>query len=56
MQAIDIMTPKVVSVGPDTEVRDIAQLLLQHRISAVPVVDGDRKVIGIVSEIGRAHV
>jgi CBS domain-containing protein len=50
MQAIDIMTPKVVSVGPDTEVRAIAQLLLQHRISAVPVVDGDRKVIGIVSE------
>lgn len=50
MQAIDIMTPKVVSVGPDTEVRDIAQLLLKHRISAVPVVDKDRQLIGIVSE------
>ncbi|MDQ7730781.1 CBS domain-containing protein [Halomonas sp. SpR8] len=50
MQAIDIMTPKVVSVGPDTEVRDIAQLLLNHRISAVPVVDDEHKVIGIVSE------
>ncbi|BBI60136.1 hypothetical protein HSBAA_14420 [Vreelandella sulfidaeris] len=50
MQAIDIMTPKVVSVGPDAEVRDIAQLLLKHRISAVPVVDGEQRVIGIVSE------
>ncbi|WP_386082660.1 CBS domain-containing protein [Vreelandella sp. F11] len=50
MQAIDIMTPNVVSVGPDTEVRDIAQLLLKHRISAVPVVDEDRQLIGIVSE------
>lgn len=50
MQAIDIMTPKVVSVGPDTEVREIAQRLLENRISAVPVVDIDDKVIGIVSE------
>lgn len=50
MQAIDIMTTKVVSVGPDAEVHDIAQLLLKHRISAVPVVDGEHRVIGIVSE------
>ncbi|WP_085918170.1 CBS domain-containing protein [Halomonas sp. CSM-2] len=50
MQAIDIMTPKVVSVAPDTDVRDIAQLLLSHRISAVPVVDGEHRVVGIVSE------
>jgi CBS domain-containing protein len=50
MQAIDIMTPKVVSVGPEAEVREIAQLLLQHRISAVPVVDDEHKVLGIISE------
>lgn len=50
MQAIDIMTPKVISVGPDAEVREIAQLLLNHRISAVPVVDDEHRVIGIVSE------
>ena len=50
MQAIDIMTPKVVSVGPDTEVRDIAQLLLKHRISAVPVVNEECQLLGIVSE------
>lgn len=50
MQAIDIMSPKVVSVGPDAEVREIAKLLLNHRISAVPVVDEAHQVIGIVSE------
>lgn len=50
MQAIDIMTPNVVCVDADTNVRDIAQLLLEHRISAVPVIDDERKVLGIVSE------
>ena len=50
MQAIDIMTSKVVSVGANAEVREIAQLLLEHRISAVPVVDDAHQVIGIVSE------
>lgn len=50
MQAIDIMTPRVVSVGPDAEVREIAQLMLNHRISAVPVVDDAHRVVGIVSE------
>lgn len=50
MQAADVMTPDVITVTPDTEVREIARLLLEHRISAVPVVDADRKVLGIVSE------
>ncbi|MDN7131633.1 CBS domain-containing protein [Halomonas sp. MC140] len=50
MQAIDIMTPKVISVSPDAEVREIAQLLINNRISAVPVVDDEHRVIGIVSE------
>lgn len=50
MQAIDIMTSKVISVSPDTDVHDIAHQLLAHRISAVPVVDADGQVVGIVSE------
>lgn len=50
MQAVDVMTPNVITVTPDTEVREIARLLLEHRISAVPVVDADHKVLGIVSE------
>lgn len=50
MQAADVMTTHVVTVGPDTEVRHIASTLLEHRISAVPVVDGERRLLGIVSE------
>jgi CBS domain-containing protein len=44
------MTTNVVTVQPDTGVPEIARLLLKHRISAVPVVDADRRVLGIVSE------
>ena len=50
MQARDIMTSKVIAVSPDTSVLDVANLLIQNRISAVPVVDGAGKVLGIVSE------
>lgn len=50
MRAVDVMTTKVITVQPDTEVREIAGLLLKHRISAVPVVDANQRVLGIVSE------
>jgi CBS domain-containing protein len=50
MQAKDIMTTTVISVSPETSVRDIAGILLTHRISAVPVVDGEDRAVGIVSE------
>jgi CBS domain-containing protein len=50
MQAKDIMTPNVISVSEESPVHEIVELLLKYRISAVPVVDGARKVVGIVSE------
>jgi CBS domain-containing protein len=50
MNARDIMTSKVVTVRPDTSVSTLACLLLDNKISAVPVVDGEDHVIGIVSE------
>ncbi len=50
MQASDIMTAKVVTVGVDTDVEVIARLLLERRISAVPVVDSSDHILGIVSE------
>ena len=50
MQAKDIMTTDVVTVGPAAEAAEVARLMLQRRISAVPVVDGKRRVLGIVSE------
>jgi CBS domain-containing protein len=50
MNAGDIMVKDVVSVGPEAAVREVALLMLERRISGVPVVDGERHVLGIVSE------
>ncbi len=50
MKARDIMTTKVATVGPDMPVSAIAALFLERRISAVPVIDDDRRILGIVSE------
>jgi CBS domain-containing protein len=56
MNARDVMTTKVVSAPPDMPVRQVARLLIENGISAVPVVDEDGAAIGMVSEgdlIGR---
>jgi CBS domain-containing protein len=50
MIARDVMTRNVVSVTPDTPVREIASLLVKRRIGAVPVIDSSGAPIGIVSE------
>lgn len=50
MKARDIMTSNVVCVGPDTDVRDVARLLLARHVSAVPVVDASHRLLGILSE------
>jgi CBS domain-containing protein len=49
MQASDIMCTPVFSVTPDTPVKEIAALLLEKRISGVPVLDEGR-LVGLVSE------
>ncbi|MEO8718004.1 MAG: CBS domain-containing protein [Burkholderiales bacterium] len=54
MKARDIMTSPVVTVGPETQVKEIAALLFERRISAVPVVDG-ATLVGIVSEADLLH-
>lgn len=50
MHARDIMTSPVVTVGPETTVLEIVKLMLENRISAVPIVDKKDKLIGLVSE------
>lgn len=50
MHAADVMTRNVITVSPESEVQEIASLLLEHAISAVPVVDTEDRVLGIVSE------
>jgi CBS-domain-containing membrane protein len=43
-------TSEVISVGEDASVQDAAKLMAEHGISAVPVVDRDSRVVGVVSE------
>src|SRR3954447_13330652 len=46
----DVMTSDVVRVEEATSFKQVASLLAQHRISGLPVVDDDEKVVGVVSE------
>ncbi|MFC5905866.1 CBS domain-containing protein [Streptacidiphilus monticola] len=46
----DVMTRAVVSVGQETGFRDVVVLMSQWKVSAVPVVAGDGRVVGVVSE------
>ena len=50
MRAHDVMTSNVVTVGENASVQDVALVLLQNQISAVPVIDRMGNVVGIVSE------
>jgi len=55
MRAIDVMTPNVITVDPDTSVQTLARLLCERGISGVPVVDRDERLVGIVSEGDLLH-
>ena len=50
MNAADIMTQPVISVTAETTIAEAARLMLQHRISGLPVVDRSGSVVGIVTE------
>ena len=53
----DLMTTAIVSVAIGASVRDVALLLLEKRISAVPVLGADQQLLGMVSEgdlVGRS--
>jgi CBS domain-containing protein len=50
MRTCDVMSSPVVSVAPDAPLKDVAATLVKHGINAVPVVDADDRLIGIVSE------
>ena len=55
MRAMDVMTADVITVKENASVRDVAKLLAEHGISAVPVVDDDNRIIGMVSEGDLLH-
>lgn len=50
MQAQDVMTQNVISVSPDDTIARAIRLMLQERISGLPVIDGVGRLVGIVTE------
>lgn len=50
MLAKDIMTREVITVKAHDQVDEVARLLVDHKISGIPVIDEERHVIGIVTE------
>lgn len=49
VRAGDIMTPSVVTVGPEMTVPEAAKLMLDAQVKRLPVIDDDGRVLGIVS-------
>jgi CBS domain-containing protein len=50
MDASDIMVRDVIAIRPEDDVSDAVKLLVDHEISALPVIDTARHVVGILSE------
>ena len=50
MKARDVMGSYVITVSPDVDVKTVATILVRNGISAVPVVNPEGKLLGIVSE------
>jgi CBS domain-containing protein len=55
MKALDVMVRDVVTVRPDDTVADAVRLLAEHDVSALPVVDIDDNVVGVISEADLVH-
>ncbi|MCX7716128.1 MAG: CBS domain-containing protein [Endomicrobia bacterium] len=50
LKAKDLMTKDVITVKEETSVLELAKILYENKISGVPVVDENRKVVGVVTE------
>jgi CBS domain-containing membrane protein len=46
----EVMTTNVVTVTPEANVHEVATLLAENKISALPVVDDKNRVVGLISE------
>jgi CBS-domain-containing membrane protein len=55
MRAEDVMVRDVVTVLPDTDVVEAAKLMVDHDVSALPVVEDGGRLVGIISEADMIH-
>jgi CBS domain-containing protein len=50
MKVSELMTRRVLTIGPEAPIKDVAKILVQNRISGVPVCDIEGHVLGVISE------
>lgn len=50
MKAADVMTERVVSIGPDATIQEAIKLMLENQISGLPVIDASRELVGVITE------
>jgi len=50
LKVTDLMTREVITVPPEMSVKEVAKLLFEKEISGLPVVDEQKKVIGMITE------
>ena len=50
MLAKEIMNSKVIALSPEATITEIARIMVEHDISGLPVVDGEKRLLGVVSE------
>jgi CBS domain-containing protein len=50
MRVKDVMTSNVICIGADEPILEAARLMLQNRVSGLPVIDKDGELVGIVTE------
>ncbi len=55
MRVIDLMTAEVVTVQPDTPLKEAARKMVQARVSGLPVTDGGGRLLGIITEADFLH-
>lgn len=50
LRVLDVMTTEVITADPSDGFKEVAERLYETGVSALPVVDGDRRVLGVISE------
>ena len=50
MKAMDVMTREIISIAPEASIMEAVRLMLQHKISGLPVVDAAGHLEGIITE------
>jgi len=48
-RVMDVMTFPVITISPDTDIREAARVLSEKKIKRLPVIDSHNKLIGIIS-------